>query len=57
MSLIKDEAAAQRCPRIRSTKMRHKGPAIVVSTFALLMIVLAVANLPDIARYIKINRM
>jgi hypothetical protein len=35
----------------------QKGPAIVVGTLALLMIVLAVANLPDIARYVKISRM
>ena len=35
----------------------QKGPAIVVSTLALLMIVLAVANLPDITRYVKISRM
>lgn len=37
--------------------MQNKGPAILISTFALLVIVLAVANLPDIARYVKISRM
>lgn len=35
----------------------QKGSAIIVSTFALLIIVLAVANLPDITRYVKISRM
>lgn len=35
----------------------QKGPAIVVSTFALLVIVLVVANLPDITRYVKISKM
>jgi len=43
-----------------SRKPEHtmqKGSAIVVSTFALLMVVLVVANLPDITRYVKISRM
>jgi hypothetical protein len=55
---IKDEpAAARRLREFRSRKMQNKGPAILMSTFALLMIVLAVANLPDITRYVKISRM
>jgi len=35
----------------------QKGSAIVVGTFVLLMTVLAVANLRDIKRYVKIIRM
>jgi hypothetical protein len=35
----------------------QKGSAIVVGTFVLLMTVLAVANLRDIERYVKIIRM
>lgn len=50
-----DELAAP--PPLESEHIMQKGPAIVVSTIALLMIVLAVANLPDITRYVKISRM